>query len=80
MPYYFFVWTEVRLEKPEKNGIDADDFERIVMNPDSKASSRSSGRLVAFGRDESGEEMACVYELDEDAATVYPITGYYTGN
>jgi hypothetical protein len=80
MPYYFFVWTDVRLEKLESNGIGADDFERIVMNPGSKAISRSSGRLVAFGRDESGAEMACVSELDEDGMTVYPITGYYTGN
>lgn len=34
--------------------------------------------MIAFGRDRSGDEIACVYELDDDAITVYPITGYFT--
>lgn len=80
VPYYFFLWTDVRLEKLENNGICPDDFERIVMNPDSRAISRMSGRLLAFGRDQSGDEIACVYELDQDGTTVYPITAYCTGN
>lgn len=80
MPHYLFVWTEVRLEKLAANGICPDDFEQIVMKPDSQAISRSSGRLIAFGRDRSGDEIACVYELDGDAMTVYPITGYLTEN
>ena len=37
MPYCLFVWTEVRLEKLAINGISPDDFEQIVMNPDSQA-------------------------------------------
>jgi hypothetical protein len=80
MPYYLFVWTEVRMEKLATNGISPDDFEQIVMNPDSRSISRFSGRLIAFGRDRSGDEIACVYELDGDTITVYPITGYFTGN
>jgi DNA-binding XRE family transcriptional regulator len=66
------------LEKLAINGISPDDFEQIVMNPDGQAISRTSGRLIAFGRDRSGDEIACVYELDDDAITVYPITGYFT--
>ena len=80
MPYYFFVWTEYRLEKLISNGIDPDDFEQIVMHPDGRAQSRSTGRWIAFGRDDSGDELACVYELDDVGETVFPITGYYTGN
>ena len=66
------------MEKLAINGISPDDFEQIVMNPDSQAISRTSGRLIAFGRDRSGDEIACVDELDDDAITVYPITGYFT--
>jgi hypothetical protein len=66
------------LEKLAINGISPDDFEQIVMNPDGQAISRTSGRLIAFGRDRSGDEIACVDELDDDAITVYPITGYFT--
>ena len=80
MPSYFFVWTEYRLEKLTTNGIDPDDFERIVMHPESRSVSRSTGRWIAFGRDEAGDELVCVYELDEEGQTAYPITGYYTGN
>ncbi len=78
MPHYLSVWTEVRSEKLAINGISPDDFGQIVMNPDSQAISRSSGRLIAFGRDRSGDEIACVYELNDDAIPVYPITGYFT--
>lgn len=80
MPYYLFEWSDVRLEKLELNNIDPDDFERIVMNPDSATTSRSSGGPIAFGIDDNGDEIACVYELDEDGIVVSPITAYYTGN
>jgi hypothetical protein len=80
MPFYLFDWTDVRLEKLVVNGIEPIDFERIVMHPESTAISRSSGRPMAFGFDAAGDEIACVYELDEDDLTVSPITAYYTGN
>jgi hypothetical protein len=79
MPYYVFVWTDLRLEKLAINGVDPDDFERVVMNPRSQAVSRSSGRPIALGRDARGAEIACVYEVDDDGITVYPITAFDTG-
>jgi hypothetical protein len=80
VPFYFFVWTDVRLDKLSDNGIEPDDYEQIVRHPLSLSQSRTTGRLIAFGRDASGDEIACVYELDPDGVTVYPITGFFTGN
>ncbi len=79
MPFYLFDWNPDRLEKLALNGVEPDDFEAIVMNPDSAAISRSSGRPMAFGTDNQGEEIVCVYEIDEDDLTVSPVTAYYTG-
>jgi hypothetical protein len=79
MPFYVFVWTDLRLEKLAINGVAAEDFECIVMNPSSQNTSRSTGRPIAFGCDTAGDEIACVYEMDEDGMTIYPITAFYTG-
>jgi len=79
MPFYLFDWNSDRLEKLSLNGVSVDDVEAIVMNPGSVDTSRSSGRLIAFGTDAAGDEIACIYELDEDDLTVSPITAYYTG-
>ena len=78
MPFYNFFWTPDRLEKLELNGVDPEDFEAIVCNPDRKETSRSSGRPLAIGCDDRGEEIVCVYELGADGLTVYPITAYYS--
>lgn len=79
VPFYPFDWNSDRLEKLSLNGVSAEDFEAIVMNPDSVDTSRSSGRPIAFGTDQAGDEIACVYELEEDDLTVSPITAFYTG-
>jgi len=80
MPYYLFDWNTLRVEKLEEHGVDPEDFERAVMNPHSTSKSRSSGRPIAFGRDASGDEIACIYEIDGTGFVVSPITAYYTGN
>jgi len=78
MPFYRFFWSDDRLEKLELGGVDPDDFEAIVCNPGRQETSRSSGRPIAFGTDIDGDEIACVYELDADGITVFPITAFYT--
>ncbi|TWU45479.1 hypothetical protein Q31b_06510 [Novipirellula aureliae] len=77
MPFYKFFLTPDRHEKLELNGVDPDNFEEIVCNPDRKATSCNRGRPLAFGCDNRGEEIVCVYELGADGLTVYPITAYY---
>lgn len=76
MPFYFFLWTEGNKEKLDQHGIDPDDFEKIVVNPDEVEESRSSDRLIAFGEDSHGRYVACVYELADDDSLVIPITAY----
>ena len=78
MPFYFFFWDPDRAEKFELHGVEMDDFEHIVQNPEKVELSSSSDRYVAFGNSSDGRWTACVYEmLDED--TVLPITAYFPG-
>ena len=63
MPYYKFFWTELRLEKLRQNGVDPDDVEAIISQPAYEDRSRSSGRTIAFGTDDAGDEIACIYEM-----------------
>ena len=57
------------------HGLDMDDVEHVLMNPQKYGTSRSSGRPMIFGYTPSGEYIAVVYEeLDED--TVYPVTAF----
>jgi uncharacterized DUF497 family protein len=57
------------------HGLDIEDVEHVLRNPEEYGVSRSSGRPMIFGRTPSGERIVVVYEeLDED--TVYPVTAY----
>jgi len=78
MPFYFFVWTPERLEKIEQHGVEQNDFEDIVQNPQRLEKSRSSDRLIAFGYSHDGRWLACVFENLEDD-TILPITAYFPG-
>jgi uncharacterized DUF497 family protein len=79
MPWYLFFWTPDREEKLKQHGVGVEDFENIVQNPARIERSRSSDRWIALGYDASGEWTACVYELDDDQTTVFPITAYRPG-
>ena len=53
-----------------------EEFERIVMDPDSVERSRSSDRLIAFGDGDDGRLVACVFEMiDKDS--IEPVTAYF---
>ena len=78
MPFYFFFWDPKRIEKLELHGVEMDDFEHIVQNPEKVETSRSSDRLIAFGYSSDGRWTACVYEMVDDD-TILPITAYYPG-
>ncbi|MEM6979992.1 MAG: hypothetical protein AAF539_10020 [Planctomycetota bacterium] len=78
MPHYWFVWTPQRLSKLEANDVDSTDFERVVMHPESVATSRTTGRPIAFGTDSQERQIACVYEVESDGLTVHPITAFPT--
>jgi len=57
------------------HGLDMDEVEHVLSNPEKHEISRSSGRDMIFGHTPSGEYIAVVYEeLDED--TVYPVTAF----
>lgn len=58
-----------------EHGLDVEEVEHVLMNPERIAVSRSTGRPIAFGRTPAGEYVAVIYEeLDED--TVYPVTAF----
>ncbi len=62
-------------EHVAEHGLELEDVEHVLMNPEKHRVSRSTGRLMVFGHSPSGEYLAVVYEeLDED--TVYPVTAY----
>ena len=76
---WLHVFWDVELggnaEHVADQGLDLDDVEHVLRNPQSHAVSRSSGRPMVFGYTPSGEYIAVIYEeLDED--TVYPVTAY----
>lgn len=79
VPYYYFIWTDIRIEKVRNNGVDPDDVEGIISNPDAESVSRRSGLPIAFSTDAAGDQIVCIYELDSDGVTVYPITACYAG-
>jgi uncharacterized DUF497 family protein len=62
-------------EHVAEHGLDLEDVEYVLKNPQKHDASRSSARSMIFGYTPAGEYIAVVYEeLDED--TVYPITAY----
>lgn len=58
-----------------EHGISKKEVEDVLENPDGVETSRSSGRLIAFGETTTGRIIAVIYdEIDHD--TVYPVTAY----
>lgn len=75
MPIYLFLWNQEIADHLAEHDVTEDQFESIVQDPDSTGTSRSTSRELAFGYDEEGRYLCCVFEfLDE--TTVIPITAY----
>jgi uncharacterized DUF497 family protein len=58
-----------------EHGLTKEEIEEVLENPEGIESSRSSGRLIAFGETSTGRIVAVVYE-EIDRNTVYPVTAY----
>ena len=62
-------------EHVAEHGLDLEEVEHVLRNPEKYKVSRSRGRPLLFGHTPAGEYIAVVYEeLDED--TVYPVTAF----
>lgn len=58
-----------------ENDLTPEDVGAVLDDPDSKATSRSSGEEAVFGYTPDGRYIIVVYQrIDED--TIYPITAY----
>ena len=75
MPYFFFVWTDRRIQHLAEHGVTPDEFEEVVCSPISTDVSRTTGRQIAFGYTSDGKYLACVYEFADDD-TILPVTAY----
>jgi hypothetical protein len=76
MPRKDIVWNYDdggNVEHIADNGLSVGDVEHVVMNPERRGRSRSSGRPMLFGYTEGGEYICVIYEEIDDA-TVYPVT------
>jgi hypothetical protein len=75
MPYFEFIWTAELITHLEEHDLSPDDFEQVVMNPDSVGKSRSSGDPAAFGYTQDGRYIIAIYKKI-DFITVVPVTAY----
>jgi hypothetical protein len=75
MPYLEFLWTDENTEHIAEHGVTPEEFEHVVMHPDRRDVSRSSGLPCCWGTTPGGRFLFCVYErIDE--LTVLPVTAY----
>ena len=78
MPYFDFIWEltdDGNAAHIAEHGLQPEDIEPIVLDPDRLSVSRSSGRPIAFGTALDGRFIAVIYE-QIDECTVYPITAF----
>jgi len=80
MPYYRIQWTPDAEDYIARHGMTADEFEEVVLSPDEELISESSSRTAARGWTSTGKLLFCVYELDPDGVTVFPVTAYEIGD
>jgi uncharacterized DUF497 family protein len=79
MPWYDIVWDDTpggNVDHLAEHGVTTTEAEHVIMHPAKVEHSRSSGRIIAFGRTDTGRMLAVVYELLGDNITVLPITAF----
>jgi hypothetical protein len=75
VPFFEFLWTDEAMDHLAQHGVTPEEFEHVVMRPDRRDVSRSSGLPCCWGTTSSGRFLFCVYEkIDE--LTILPITAY----
>ncbi len=75
MPWLDFFWTNNAIEKISQHGLTVEDVEFVIQNPSYIRRSRSSERQIAFGYSESGDWIACPFDLI-DEVTAMPVTAF----
>ena len=75
MAWFDFLWTPERIGHLAEHGVSPEEFESVVLDPDTVGISRRSGRPMSYGYTSHGRYIACVYEMIDDV-TVYPVTAY----
>jgi uncharacterized DUF497 family protein len=75
VPYFEFVWTDEIVEHLAEHGVNQQEFEQVVSNPDRVGLSRSTGRPCCWGETTEGRQLFCVYEYLDDM-TIIPVTAY----
>jgi hypothetical protein len=60
MPYFEFIWTEEIIDHLAEHDISPEDFEQVVLNPNTKGKSRSSGDPAAWGYTKDGRYIIAI--------------------
>lgn len=72
------IWNDEpggNIEHIEEHGLDVSDVQHVLDNPESDATSHSSGLPCVFGYAPDGIYIIVIFEeVDDD--TVYPVTAY----
>lgn len=79
MPVYFFHWSDEIVEHLADNDVSPDEFEEVVQDAMSTATtSRSTGRPARIGVTKAeGRVLFCVFEwADADRTQIEPIIAY----
>lgn len=75
MNFYLFTWTVEIIANLAQKGVESEEFEFVVCNPQFVDTSRASGRPMSIGRSCDGRTLIFIYEL-LDGVTVLPVTAF----
>ena len=75
MAYFDFFWTDETIDHVVQHGVTPEEFEHVVMHPERRDISRSSGLPCCWGTTPAGRHLLCVYEKISEL-TILPITAY----
>jgi hypothetical protein len=78
MPWLEVIWIYGpggNVEHIAENDVTPEEAEHVLRNAESKDSSDSSRRPIAFGFTRTGRELGVVFEW-VDEITVYPVTAF----
>ena len=75
MTFFHFLWNDEIVEQLAEHGVNQDEFEAVVSQPERRGESRTTGRPCCWGDTSDGRYLICVYEYLDDV-TIIPITAY----
>lgn len=80
MPYYRIQWTLGAEDDIPRHGVTVEEFQEVVFDPDQQLISGSGGRRAARDWIGTGSLLFCVYGLDADGVTLFPVTSHEIGD